>query len=121
MPIDPEFPGGVPTTVRLLNSDLDAGTRTACTGVLSNNRPSHEYHEDGKVQLDYATVRRRGGNDPTPRKPDEVKSTSTKDLAERPKRDLITLNRVMTPELSERRFHISALIDHQPQPQEGFP
>jgi hypothetical protein len=115
MPIDPESPGEVLTTVRLLNSDLDVALRAVCTGVHSNNRPSHEYHEDGKVQLDYATVRRRGGKNLMPRKSDEVKSTSTKDLAKRPNRDLITLNSVMTPELSERRFHISALIYHQPQ------
>jgi hypothetical protein len=84
MSIDPEFPGEVPTTVRLLNSDLDAALRAACTGILCNNRPSHEYHKDGKAQLDYATVRRRGGNDLTPRKSDEVKSTSTEDRAECP-------------------------------------
>lgn len=59
MSIEREFRGEVPTTVRFLNSDLDAALRVACTGVLRNNRPSHEYHKDGKAQLDYATVRRR--------------------------------------------------------------
>jgi hypothetical protein len=118
MSIEPEFPGEVPTTVRFLNSDLDAALRVACTGVLRNNRPSHEYHKDGKAQLDYATVRRRGGNDPTPRKSEEVKSTLTKLRAERPNRDSVTLNRVMTPKSTERTFHMSALIDYQPQTQE---
>lgn len=119
MSIEREFRGEVPTTVRFLNSDLDAALRVACTGVLRNNRPSHEYHKDGKAQLDYATVRRRGGNDPTPRKSEEVKSTLTKLRAERPNRDLVTLNRVMPPELTERTFHMSASIDYQPQTQDG--
>jgi hypothetical protein len=84
MSIEPESPGEVPTTVRLLNSDLDAALRAACTSVLRNNRPSHEYHIDGKAQLDYATVRRRGGKDSAPRKSDEVGSTSTEGSAECP-------------------------------------
>jgi hypothetical protein len=116
--IEPEFPREVPTTVRFLNSDLDAALRAACTGVLRNNRPSHEYHKDGKAQLDYATVRRRGGNYQTPRNSDGVKSTSTKCRAQCPNRGSIRLNRVMTPELSEPTFHIVALIDYQPQTQE---
>jgi hypothetical protein len=84
MSIEPKFPREVPTTVRLLNSDLDAALRDACTGVLRNNRPSHGYHKDGKAQLDYATVRRRGGKDSASRKSDEVESTSTEGSAECP-------------------------------------
>jgi hypothetical protein len=38
-----------------------------------------------------------------------------------PNRDSITLNCVMTPELSERMFHTSAMVENQPQTKgEGF-
>jgi hypothetical protein len=72
MPIESEFPGEVPTTVHFLDNDLDAALRDTCTGVLRNNRPSHEYHKGGKALLDYATVEGRGGNVPASGKSDEI-------------------------------------------------
>jgi hypothetical protein len=119
MPIDPKSLGEVPVTVRFLNNDLDAALRAACTDVLRNNRPSHEYHKGGKAQLDYATIRRRSGNDPAPKKSDKVKSTSSGDCAECPNRDSIALNCVMTPEPSNRMSYTSASKDYRSPTQEG--
>jgi hypothetical protein len=119
MTIDPKSLEKVPVTVRFLDNDLDAALRAACTDVLRNNRPSHEYHKGGKAQLDYSTIRRRGGNDPAPRKSYEVKSTSSGDRAECPSRDSMTLNCFMTPELSDRTHYTSASTDYQSQTQEG--
>jgi hypothetical protein len=130
MVVEPESPGEVPKTVRPLPNDLDAALRAACTGVLRNNKPSHEYHKGGKAQLDYATIRRGGGPSaapvPAPRKPDPVfttlsKSTSNEDGAHHPNRDSTTLNGVVNPEMSHRISHISASMDMYPQlPEDGF-
>lgn len=56
--MEPESPGEVPKSIINLDRELDHALRVACTGVLRNNKPSHEYHKGGKAQLDYATIRR---------------------------------------------------------------
>jgi hypothetical protein len=119
MPVGFKSLGEIPVTVRFLNNDLDAALRAACTDVLRNNRPSHEYHKGGKAQLDYATIRRRSGNDLAPKKSDNVKSTSSGDCAECPNRDSITLNCVMTPEPFNSMFYTSASKDYRSSTQEG--
>ena len=122
--MEPESPGEVPKSIINLDRDLDHALRVACSGVLRNNKPSHEYHKGGKAQLDYATIRRGGGNNPAPRKPDPVpttlsKSTSNEDKAHRPNRDSTMSNGIMNPEMSHRISHISASMDSYAQPQEG--
>jgi hypothetical protein len=130
MVMEPESPGEVPKSVRPLPNDLDAALRAACTGVLRNNKPSHEYHKGGKAQLDYATIRRGGGTSaapaPAPRLPDPVpttlsKSTSNEDADHRPNRDSTMSNGIANPEMSHRISHISASMDMYPQiPEDGF-
>lgn len=123
MAMEPESPGEVPKSVRPLPNDLDAALRAACTGVLRNNKPSHEYHKGGKAQLDYATIRRGGGNNlPPARKPDPApislsKSTSNEHPAN-PNRNSTMPNAAMNPEMSYRISHVSASADQYSQPQE---
>jgi hypothetical protein len=129
--MEPESPGEVPKTIRPLPNDLDAALRAACTGVLRNNKPSHEYHKGGKAQLDYATIRRGGGGPtaapaPASRLPDPVpttlsKSTSNEEGPHRPNRDSTMSNGLANPEMSHRISHISASMDMYPQiPESGF-
>jgi hypothetical protein len=123
--MEPESPGEVPKSIINLDRDLDHALRVACSGVLRNNKPSHEYHKGGKAQLDYATIRRGGGNNPAPvRKPDPVptslsKSTSNEEKVHRSNRDSTMSNGMMNPELSHRISHISASMDSYPQTQDG--
>jgi hypothetical protein len=125
MAAEPESPGEVPKSIINLDRDLDHALRVACSGVLRNNKPSHEYHKGGKAQLDYATIRRGGGNNPAPvRKPDPLptalsKSTSNEDRVHRPNRDSTMSNGMMNSEMSHRISHISASMDHYPQTEEG--
>jgi hypothetical protein len=107
--MEPESPGEVPKSIINLDRELDHALRVACTGVLRNNKPSHEYHKGGKAQLDYATIRRGGGNNPAPRKPDLVptalaKSISNEDKVHRPNRDSTMSNGIPNPEMSHRTF-----------------
>ena len=128
MAMEPESPGEVPKSIINLDRELDHALRVACTGVLRNNKPSHEYHKGGKAQLDYATIRRGGGNNPAPpRKPDPVpsnlaKSISNEDKVHRPNRDS-TMSSGMSipnPEMSHRISHISTSMDQYSQtPEEG--
>ena len=124
--MEPESPGEVPKSIINLDRELDHALRVACTGVLRNNKPSHEYHKGGKAQLDYATIRRGGGNNPAPppRKPDPVptnlsQSVSNEDRVHRPNRDSSMSNGIVKPEMSHRISHISASTDQYPQIQEG--
>ncbi|KAM0716284.1 hypothetical protein Q7P37_007729 [Cladosporium fusiforme] len=77
-PMDPESPGEVPKSVRPLPNDIDFALRTACTGVVRNNKPSHEYHKNGKAQLDYATIRRGGGTVKTAKRPEQPTASLSK-------------------------------------------
>jgi hypothetical protein len=122
--MEPESPGEIPKSVRPLPNDLDAALRAACTGVLRNNKPSHEYHKGGKAQLDYATIRRGGGNNPAPRKPDPVpttlsKSTSNEDRAHYPNRDSSMSNGGVNPNQAHRMSQMSASMGQPSQTQEG--
>lgn len=115
--MEPESPGEVPKSIINLDRELDHALRVACTGVLRNNKPSHEYHKGGKAQLDYATIRRGGGNNPVQRKPDPVPTTLAKSIsnedkaAYRPNRDSTMSNGIPNPEMSHRISHISTSMD----------
>jgi hypothetical protein len=129
MAMEPESPGEVPKSIINLDRELDHALRVACTGVLRNNKPSHEYHKGGKAQLDYATIRRGGGNNPAPapRKQDPVptmslsKSMSNEDKVHRPNRDSTMSNGLPNPEMSHRISHISASMDQYSQTSEEDP
>lgn len=115
--MEPESPGEVPKSIINLDRELDHALRVACTGVLRNNKPSHEYHKGGKAQLDYATIRRGGGNNPVPRKPDPVPTTLAKSISNedkavhRPNRDSTMSNGIPNPDMSHRISHISTSMD----------
>ena len=98
--------------------------RAACTGVVRNNKPSHEYHKGGKAQLDYATIRRGGGNNPAPRKPDPApaalaKSNSNENRFSAPPRDSTLSTNIASPDKSQRVSHISASTENPPQNGDG--
>lgn len=123
MAVEPESPGEVPKSIRPLPHDLDAALRAACTNVIRNNKPSHEYHKGGKAQLDYATIRRGGGNNPAPapRRQEQApvslsKSPSNED---RTNRNSTYPPGVMGPDRSQRMSHISASAERQQQTEDG--
>jgi hypothetical protein len=100
--------------------------RAACTGVVRNNKPSHEYHKGGKAQLDYATIRRGGGNNPAPapRRPDPapaalINSDSNENRFSTVQRDSTLSANLTSPEKSNRVSHISASTENPPHPQTG--
>jgi hypothetical protein len=124
--MEPESPGETPKSIRPIPHDLDIMLRAACTGVVRNNKPSHEYHKGGKAQLDYATIRRGGGNNPAPapRKPDPapaalVNSDSNENRFSTVQRDSTLSANLTSPEKSNRASHISASTDNPPQTGDG--
>jgi hypothetical protein len=127
MAAEPESPGETPKSIRPIPHDLDIMLRAACTGVVRNNKPSHEYHKGGKAQLDYATIRRGGGNNPAPapRKPDPAPAALAKlDSNENrfsapPQRDSTLTANLASPEKSNRVSHISASTENPPQTGDG--
>ena len=123
MAAEPESPGETPKSIRPIPHDLDIMLRAACTGVVRNNKPSHEYHKGGKAQLDYATIRRGGGNNPAPapRKPDPApaalaKADSNENRFSTVQRDSTLSANLASPEKSNRVSHISASTENPPQP-----
>ena len=122
--MEPESPGETPKSIRPIPHDLDIMLRAACTGVVRNNKPSHEYHKGGKAQLDYATIRRGGGNNPAPapRKPDPappalVQSNSNENrFSSAPQRDSTLSANLTSPEKSNRVSHVSASAENPPNP-----
>ncbi|KAL1588828.1 hypothetical protein WHR41_02686 [Cladosporium halotolerans] len=122
MPMEPESPGEIPKTILPLPSDLDAALRAACTGVIRNNKPSHEYHKGGKAQLDYATIKRGGGNQPAPQRaaPACAPLTKTDSNEDRPHMQQGSLSNGLTsPNKAHRASHISAASEGQPQAEEN--
>lgn len=127
MPMEPESPGEIPKTVRPLPNDLDAALRAACTNVVRNNKPSHEYHKGGKAQLDYATIRRGGGSQPqpAPRKPENPSAALSKadsnEERRQAKRESLSTG-LVSPDRSQRMSHISASAAvHSPTQDSGQP
>lgn len=130
-PMDPESPGEIPKTIVPLPNDLDSALRAACTGVVRNNKPSHEYHKNGKAQLDYATIRRGGGTVKAAKRPERpehppaslAKTTSNEERlqqqqAQQQMQGPLSAG-LSSPGTSQRMSHISASADVQPQHQNG--
>jgi hypothetical protein len=124
--MEPESPGETPKSIRPIPHDLDIMLRAACTGVVRNNKPSHEYHKGGKAQLDYATIRRGGGNNPAPapRRPDPapaalINSDSNENRFSTVQRDSTLSANFTSPEKSNRVSHISASTENPAQTQTG--